>query len=111
MALVFFVDFASTYVVTDQARSVLPHLLQFTDRHREEGLLVQQRLLQFEEELKDSVNEIWAKPPDEEPIDSRTFRMKEAEKDKRINPVEKVPKPELAGLNDWNIKLLDFGQA
>ncbi|KAK7472275.1 putative elongator complex protein 1 [Stygiomarasmius scandens] len=103
-------------VTRDEGSRLLPHLLQFTPEHREEGLAMQQELAEFEVELNAAVEEIWAvqpgdlsDPTDSTPRDSWAARMEEAEKNKRVNPVERVPKPEMsADKRDWKLKLYEF---
>lgn len=93
----------------DEARGLLPHLLQFTEEHREEGLSMQRLLLQFETELKDSLDEIWARPPEETPpLDSWALRVTEAERDRKVNLVDKVPKP-IFPSSGWKVTLFDEG--
>ncbi|KAG6878005.1 hypothetical protein C0993_000965 [Termitomyces sp. T159_Od127] len=95
--------------IQDEARNLLPHLLQFTLEHREEGTAMQKQLADFEGELSCSLDEIWAKPPEEAPVDSWATRMEQVEKDRRTNPVDKVPKPELSSSSGkrWRINLFD----
>ncbi|KAG6856745.1 hypothetical protein H0H87_001089 [Tephrocybe sp. NHM501043] len=96
--------------IQDEAKGLLPHLLQFTSEHREEGVAMQQLLNDFEKELKHSLEEIWSKPPEEVTIDSWATRMEEVERERRINPVDRVAKPELttSGSKGWRINLFDF---
>lgn len=95
--------------IQDEARGLLPHLLQFTEEHREEGLSMQRLLLQFETELKDSLDEIWARPPEETPpLDSWALRVTEAERDRKVNLVDKVPKP-IFPSSGWKVTLFDEG--
>jgi len=68
---------------------------------------MQQHLVQFETELRDTLDEIWAMPPEETPIDSWALRMAEAEKDRKANPTNKVPKPELPA-GAWRVTLFDY---
>ncbi|THV06651.1 pol II transcription elongation factor [Dendrothele bispora CBS 962.96] len=104
----------------DEGSKLLPHLLQFTPEHRDEGLAMQRELADFETELKAAVEEIWAVTPplgdgsinstENAPTrDSWAARMEEAEKNRRINPVERVPKPEMSGdRGDWKLRLFEF---
>ena len=84
--------------------SLLPHLLQFTDEHREEGIALQDSLDKFEAELSAAVEQVWRKP-DELNGDggTRGWAARMEEKEKQINPIERVEKP---GLNraDWRVK-------
>jgi len=94
-----------------EVRSLLPHLFQFTDEHREEGLNLQQEVGDFEQEIQEALDEIWARTPGEgveepEQIGWAT-RMAEIEKRKAINPLDKVPKPEHSQTKDWRLKLMD----
>ncbi|OCH92072.1 IkappaB kinase complex IKAP component [Obba rivulosa] len=89
------------------AVSLIPHLLQFTDEHRSEGLSLQDELAAFEKELRQAVEEIWQLP--ENNVDGRAgdgwaARMQEHEKKRQINPLEKVARPEVKK-QDWNLKL------
>jgi elongator complex protein 1 len=70
---------------------------------------MQQHLVQFEAELKDSLDEIWAKPQEEAPpVDSWALRMAEAEKDRNVNVVDKIPKPDIPS-STWKVTLFDHG--
>lgn len=46
-----------------EAGKLLPHMLQFTDEHREEGKALQAELADFQEELSRAIEEIWTRPP------------------------------------------------
>lgn len=48
-----------------EAGKFLPHMLQFTEEHREEGKAFQGELMAFQEELTKSVEEVWTRPPSE----------------------------------------------
>jgi elongator complex protein 1 len=91
---------------------LLPHLFQFTDEHRAEGLELQRDAKEFETELKAALDEIWARPaaPGEdeevEPVDGWAARMAEIERNKAINPIDKVPKPDVSQVRDWQVNLL-----
>ncbi|KAF8339341.1 pol II transcription elongation factor [Amanita rubescens] len=97
----------------DEARDVLPHLFQFTSEHREEGRALQAELSEFEEELGKALEEVWTKATDEDvpPIDSWAARMEERERTKAVNPIDKVPKPELSRGENWRIRLYELGGA
>jgi elongator complex protein 1 len=95
-----------------EVRSLLPHLFQFTDEHREEGLHLQREVGDFEQEIQEALDEIWARTPfaegDEEPEQiGWAARMAEIERSKAINPLDKVPKPDLSQAKDWRVKLMD----
>jgi len=92
-----------------EVRGLLPHLFQFTDAHREEGLELQNDLATFEAELKAALEEIWARPAENEgEPDGWATRMAEVEKSRAINPLDKVPKPDVSQVKDWRVNLLDF---
>ncbi len=95
--------------------SLLPHLLQFTDEHRTEAASLQQELSELAGELTEAVEEIWKKTPESEEgteaasapaMDSWAARMEAHEKQKHVNPVDKVAKPDLAR-PEWKLRLPD----
>lgn len=91
------------------ATNILPHLLQFTEEHRSEAQEMQIELTTFNEELMAAIEEIWKKPVDidGEPTteaDGWAARMQEHEKQRLINPTDKVVKPEIVR-SEWNLKL------
>ncbi|KAK7691913.1 hypothetical protein QCA50_005318 [Cerrena zonata] len=93
----------------NEATSLLPHLFQFTEEHREEGLTLQQEIIDFAEELKQAVDEIWKKKSiDDEGAETTdggwAARMEEYEKQRQVDPLDKVTKPDLVK-RDWNPKL------
>ncbi|KAK0195983.1 pol II transcription elongation factor [Armillaria mellea] len=94
----------------DEARSLIPHLFEFTPDHREEGSNLQKEVDAFERELQETVEDIWKKPAEEgeTATDSWAARMEQVEKAKRVNPVDSVPKPELGRNADWRLRLLDL---
>ncbi|KAF9047491.1 pol II transcription elongation factor [Panaeolus papilionaceus] len=98
------------------ARSLLPHLYQFTVEHRTEGKLLQEEVDEFEAELKAAVEEIWAvqgapgtadESELEPTVDTWATRMAEREKKMKVNPLERVPKPTFSQGKDWRVKMLD----
>jgi len=74
---------------------------------------LQAELSEFEEELGKALEEVWTKATDEDvpPIDSWAARMEEREKNKAVNPIDKVPKPELSRGENWRIRLYELGGA
>ncbi|KAK0212323.1 pol II transcription elongation factor [Desarmillaria ectypa] len=94
----------------DEARSLIPHLFEFTPDHREEGSNLQKEIDAFERELQEVVEDIWKKPADEgkSATDSWAARMEQVEKAKRVNLVDSVLKPELGRNADWRLRLLDL---
>lgn len=88
----------------------MPHLLQFTAEHREEGLGLQNEVEAFEMELKECVEEIWTRPVEESEVgggsvpDGWASRMAEVEKSRFLNPLDKVAKPDLFQGSDWRVK-------
>ncbi|KAI0669554.1 IkappaB kinase complex IKAP component [Trametes maxima] len=91
--------------------SLIPHLLQFTGEHKAEAASLQRELKEFNTELTEAVEEIWKKAPENEegveavpPMDSWAARMEAHEKQKHINPVDKVAKPEV-GKVEWKLRV------
>ncbi|KAF5354980.1 hypothetical protein D9756_005531 [Leucocoprinus leucothites] len=110
----------------DEVQNLLPHLIQFSTEHREEGGKLQKDIESLEEELGSAVTEIWMKPqpegqqgePDAEaaaggatalplpsPDSTWASRMEEFERNRRVNPVERVPKPEMRKNDGWKMRL------
>jgi len=94
----------------EDARRLLPHLFQFKEEHRREGLDLQLDVKSFEDELKESLEEVWAKTDEEGAVspDSWAARMAEVEKNRKINPTERVAKPELGRSDKWKIDLYEI---
>lgn len=85
----------------------MPHLLQFTAKHREEGLGLQNEVEAFEAELKECVEEIWTRPVEESDAsvpDGWASRMAEVERGRVVNPLDKIAKPDLFQGKDWRVK-------
>ncbi|KAF7289209.1 polymerase II transcription elongation factor [Mycena indigotica] len=83
------------------ARQLLPHLAQFTPEHVAEGVALQAELSEFEAEFAAAVDEIWtlpAKPALEAGVPELPA--------KPSDPLEKVPKPDSKGPDEWRMKLL-----
>lgn len=47
---------------------------------------------------------------DEGAGDSWRARMEEADKARKLNPIDSVPKPEFGDSADWRLRLLDLGE-
>ncbi|KAF9222466.1 pol II transcription elongation factor [Gyrodon lividus] len=89
-----------------EVKKLLPHLLQLSKEHRAEGTALQQEFSAFDQELREAVGEIWEKPGEEPgPMDSWVARMQEKEKERQIDPIERVPKPEMQAV-EWGLRLL-----
>jgi len=94
---------------TDDAKDLLPHLYLFDGEHREQGRALQADVAEFEAELKEAVEEIWARSLDEkETEDTWASRMAEIERSRQINPLDKVAKPDVMRLEKWKIGLYDL---
>lgn len=70
---------------------------------------MQQDIIDFADELKQTIDEIWKKKllddEDTEPADGGwAARMQEHEKQRQIDPLDKVAKPDLVK-TEWNPKL------
>ncbi|KAJ7133724.1 pol II transcription elongation factor [Mycena crocata] len=90
------------------AQHLLPHLSQFTPEHEAEGSALQAELAEFELEFVDAVEEIWKKPPveDENAVqDSWAQRMEDKAKQRLVDPVERVAKPDPKGSEEWRMKM------
>ncbi|KAI6007771.1 pol II transcription elongation factor [Pisolithus orientalis] len=90
-----------------EVQKLLPHLLHFSELHRSEACVVQQDMEFFERELRDSIEEIWQSPSTtENPAqDSWAKRMLAREKERLVDPLERVSKPVMES-SDWGIGLL-----
>ncbi|KAF7980125.1 hypothetical protein HWV62_39551 [Athelia sp. TMB] len=86
--------------------NLLPHLQQFPEEYRAEGLSLKDDLSRLEQELKSSVEEIWKKPDDadnEFKAESWAARMDAKEKERQVDPLQRVEKPTvLEGIN-WRV--------
>ena len=82
-------------------------MLQFSKAHRTEGEALQQAFSGFDTELREAIEEIWKRPVvgQEQPVDSWATRMQEKERDRLIEPIERVQKPEM-GVAEWELDLL-----
>ncbi|KAF8845970.1 pol II transcription elongation factor [Paxillus ammoniavirescens] len=91
-----------------EVKKLLPHLLQLSKEHRAEGIALQREFSAFEQELREAIEDIWKKPGSTEepgPVDSWVTRMQEKEKERLIDPIERVPRPEVEAV-EWGLKLL-----
>jgi elongator complex protein 1 len=98
--------------VSAESENVLPHLWQFTVEHRSAGKSLQHDLCQFEIELREAVGKIWARAePDSEAVleDTWSSRMAEKEKERLVEPVVRVVKPEVSE-KDWRLDLFDMDE-
>jgi elongator complex protein 1 len=95
-----------------EACNLLPHLFQITPDHRREGQELQKEISDFEAEFRVTVEDIWVRPvTDGDAVvpapDTWQARMEEAE-EKKINPIDKVPKPDLSQGKGWKMNLFDM---
>ncbi|TCD69585.1 hypothetical protein EIP91_007007 [Steccherinum ochraceum] len=92
----------------NDAHNLLPHLLQFTQEHKDEAIELQDEISSFEKKLLEAVEEIWKKPVEvdgeAQTADSWAVRMQEHDKRQAVDPMEKVTKPEITK-RVWNAKL------
>jgi hypothetical protein len=76
--------------------------------------MLQEDFAKFEVELQEAVEWIWQRTDENGELevteDTWRARMEQLEKEKRISPAEKVPKPEVDVKRDWALKLLDNTQ-
>lgn len=98
-----------------EATHLLPHLLQFAPAHHAEALSLQSEIAAFASELATALEEIWTKPKDKDPESGEAIeptpegwatRMAEYERQRRIDPMEKVARPEL-GKSEWSGRLAE----
>lgn len=96
---------------------MLPHLFQFSGQHRHEGRALQADVVEFERELKEAVDEIWSrgvteedpsKDPDAVEEDTWATRMAELERQRLINPLGRVSKPDVIRIDKWKMNLYDL---
>jgi elongator complex protein 1 len=78
---------------------------------------LQNDVASFEKELGDAIAEIWTKPQEDlvgaeegaaaapPPPDTWVSRMDELEKNRRVNAIERVPKPEMRRNDEWKMRL------
>ncbi|TFK50763.1 pol II transcription elongation factor [Heliocybe sulcata] len=97
-----------------EAGRLVPHLFQFGPDHRREGLSLQENIVNFETELKEAIEEIWKKSLDGTDADAPAedgwaARMERLEKDRMINPIDKVPRPNISS-TDWRVTMLETGK-
>ena len=97
------------FTTTADVASLLPHLLQFTEEHREEGMALQDDLDKFQVELDTVVEEVWQKPVESGgDAGPKGLAARMEDKDRHVHSIERVEKPGLAG-GDWHMKLLQMG--
>lgn len=99
-----------------EAGKLLPHMLQFTDEHREEGKALQEELVAFQEELHKGVEEAWGQPPSESgPKDVVTTNgtrnaagvgVPPGEGARSQDPLDKIAKPQIVE-PIWRVTLWD----
>lgn len=51
------------FLLLGEAGKLLPHMLQLSDEHREEGKALQAELVNFQRELSEAIEEVWTRPP------------------------------------------------
>ncbi|KAG1767483.1 pol II transcription elongation factor [Suillus placidus] len=88
-----------------ETRKLLPHLLQLSQAHREEGVALQVEFDYLQSELRAAIEDIWKKPDEPTPVDSWATRMQEKAKEQLVEPLQRVPKPEMSK-SEWSLKLL-----
>ncbi|KAG1738258.1 pol II transcription elongation factor [Suillus lakei] len=88
-----------------EIKKLLPHLLQLSQIHREEGVALQVEFDRLQSELREAIEDIWKKPDEPAPLDSWAIRMQEKAKEQLVEPLQRVPKPEMS-TSEWSLKLL-----
>lgn len=108
------VSFSRSFLL-GEAGKLLPHMLQFTDEHREEGKTLQRELVAFQEELSKAIEDAWTRPP-VEPGSGEAAAANGArnaagadvhpEATKSQDPLDKIPKPQIVEPT-WRVTLWD----
>ncbi|KAG1866975.1 pol II transcription elongation factor [Suillus tomentosus] len=88
-----------------EIKKLLPHLLQLSQAHREEGVALQIEFDHLQCELRAAIEDIWKKPDESTPVDSWATRMQEKAKEQLVEPLQRVSKPEMS-TSEWSLKLL-----
>jgi elongator complex protein 1 len=92
--------------IAGEIKKLLPHLLQLSKVHREEGAALQVEFDQLQSELRGAIEDVWKKPDEPTPaVDSWATRMEEKAKEQLIEPLQRVPKPDMS-ISEWSLKLL-----
>ena len=107
--------------IQGEAGKLLPHMLQFTDEHREEGKALQGELVAFQRELSRAIEEAWARPPPESESKDVTattgppngmgvgVHTGMGEGVKPQDPLDKIAKPQIVA-PVWRVTLWDGKQ-
>jgi elongator complex protein 1 len=74
--------------------------------HREEGVALQLEFDRLQSELREAIEDVWKKPDEPTPVDSWATRMQEKAKEQLIEPLQRVPKPDMS-ISEWSLKLLE----
>jgi len=64
--------------------------------------------LEFEglqSELREAIEDVWKKPDEPVPVDSWATRMQDKAKEMLVDPLQRVPKPDM-GVSECSLKLL-----
>lgn len=86
-----------------EAAKLLPHMLQFTKEHREEGKSLQDEIICFQEELVRAIDEVWTKTEVQADTGS-------ADTTRPQDLIDKIPKPELLEPK-WRVKLWEVKES
>lgn len=89
-----------------EAGKLLPHMLQFTDEHREEGKALQAELVSFQDELSKAIEEVWTRPSGTESKDVTAVPPGAGEAAKPQDPQDKIAKPQIVEPT-WRVTLWD----
>ncbi|KAF9647728.1 Elongator complex protein 1 [Thelephora ganbajun] len=103
--------------IQGEAGKLLPHMLQFTDEHREEGKALQEELVTFQEELSKAIEEVWTRPPESASEDATVTNGTQnptvvnppsgvVEAARPQDPLNKIAKPQIVE-QTWRVKLWD----
>ena len=95
-----------------EAGKLLPHMVQFTDEHRQEGKALQAELVNFQEELSKAIEEVWTRPPELKDltngVDTTAVNPLPGmgEMAKPQDPLDNIPKPQITEPT-WRVALWD----
>lgn len=106
------------FFILGEAGKLLPHMLQFTDEHREEGKAFQRELVAFQEELSGAIEEVWTRPPESGSKDAPVTNVFQnaigvgvspgtSEIAKPQDPLDKIAKPQITEPAQWRVTLWD----
>ena len=101
------------FITLGEAGKLLPHMVQFTNEHREEGKALQVELVAFQEELSRAIEEVWTRPAESKNATNGTDATVvnplpgAGEMAKPQDPLDKIPKPQIVEPT-WRVVLWEI---